>query len=351
MCWHTELLPVTLVSLWLLFNEVTPLRHLSWKPMPQISGKVSILGFFCFCFWKLEPPLFLTFFYLCKIEWVMAFVLLCTNFAPPKCLTILCSDGAHTMLGTFIWQFIISSVHTWAHHSSAFVATCAAHTLLGIVTQSFISASVHFSEPDSLYSVHVSALYNPTSCFEWGLWGNHLDKNHEAHTLLGTAGNGCQPSQCQTKKLLGADASSQPEQTNKHSLDVNNSSTAVFGFQQMCNTLALAKESWIKHTCKFIVAKGWPEYLYGQRLAPVTDIIRLTKFLVSISLTTALLFLFSVHTAQVQQLYHLQLVHPLEKQHCAWISSTPLPDLHCFVQTWGAHTMLWSFIWIFHPLH
>ena len=90
----------------------------------------------------------------------------------------------------------------------------------------------------------------------------------------------------------------------------------------MCNTLALAKESWIKHTCKFIVAKGWPEYLYGQRLAPVTDIIRLTKFLVSISLTTALLFLFSVHTAQVQQLYHLQLVHPLEKQHCAWISST-----------------------------
>ena len=149
MCWHTELLPVTLVSLWLPFNEVTPLRHLPWKP-----GKVSILGFFCFCFWKLEPPLFLTFFYLSKIEWVMAFVLLCTHFAPPKCLTILCSDGAHTMLGTFIWQFILSSVHTWAHHSSAFVATCAAHTLLGIVTQSFISASVHFQN-QLVYTVYM----------------------------------------------------------------------------------------------------------------------------------------------------------------------------------------------------
>ena len=35
--------------------------------------------------------------------------------------------------------------------------------------------------------------------------------------------------------------------------------------------------------------------------------------------------------------------------HCAWISSTPVQDLNCFVETWGAHTLLGSFIWIFIP--
>ena len=33
--------------------------------------------------------------------------------------------------------------------------------------------------------------------------------------------------------------------------------------------------------------------------------------------------------------------------HCAYISSTPIQGLHCFVETWGAHTLLGSFMWIF----
>jgi hypothetical protein len=147
----------------------------------------------------------------------MAFVLLCTHFAQPKCLKIQCSEGANKMLGTFIWQLILPSVHTWAGHSSIFVATCAGHTLLGTVTWSFISASVYFSETVSLYSVQASAIYNPTSCFELGLWEKHFDKNHEAHKLLGTAGSWCQPS----------------TRTNKQAyLDVNNSSTALLFFNR-----------------------------------------------------------------------------------------------------------------------
>ena len=49
---------------------------------------------------------------------------------------------------------------------------------------------------------------------------------------LGNAWNGCQPSQYQTMKLLGADASPKPKQTNKHNADVNNSSTVVFRFSK-----------------------------------------------------------------------------------------------------------------------
>ena len=140
---------------------------------------------------------------------------------------------------------------------------------------------------------------------------------------------------------MGADASPKPKQTNRNNVDVNNSSTAVFHFS--------TKVSWIRQTYKFIVAKGWPEYLDSQRLTPVTDIIRLTKFLVSISLTTALRVLFSVHTAQVHQLYHLQLDHPLDKPHCARISSTPVQNLYCFVKTLGAPILLGSFLRIFIP--
>ena len=36
--------------------------------------------------------------------------------------------------------------------------------------------------------------------------------------------------------------------------------------------------------------------------------------------------------------------------HCAFISSTPVQDLHCFVETWGAHLdHLCGYL--FHPLH
>ena len=187
----------------------------------QVSSKLEILlcilWFFLFLFVKISATSFYDIFLSEQIGWVMAFVLLCTHFAQPKCLKIQCSEGANKMLGTFIWQLILPSVHTWAGHSSIFVATCAGHTLLGTVTWSFISASVYFSETVSLYSVQASAIYNPTSCFELGLWEKHFDKNHEAHKLLGTAGSWCQPS----------------TRTNKQAyLDVNNSSTALLFFNR-----------------------------------------------------------------------------------------------------------------------